>query len=39
MRERGLSEGTIVTLDEDDRLTTDEGIIQVVPAWRWLLRV
>ena len=39
MRERGLSEGTIVTLDEDDRFTTEEGIIQVVPAWRWLLRV
>lgn len=38
MRARGLSEGTIVTLDEDDRIAADEGTIQVVPAWRWLLR-
>jgi predicted AAA+ superfamily ATPase len=38
MRARGLSEGTIVTLDEDDRIATEEGTIQVMPAWRWLLR-
>ena len=38
MRERRLTAGTIVTLDDDARIDTDAGLIRVVPAWRWLLR-
>jgi hypothetical protein len=38
MRERGVAAGTIVTLDEDERIESDEGTVRVEPAWRWLLR-
>ncbi|MBU0500356.1 MAG: ATP-binding protein [Gammaproteobacteria bacterium] len=38
MRECGLSSGTIVTLDELETIATDSGPIEVIPAWRWLLR-
>ena len=37
MIEQGLNEGTIVTRSEQDEITTDEGTIKVVPAWRFLL--
>ena len=29
---------TIVTLDEEDEVHTDVGVINVVPAWKWFLR-
>jgi predicted AAA+ superfamily ATPase len=38
MRERGVAAGTIVTLDEDERIESHEGTVRVEPAWRWLLR-
>lgn len=38
LQAHGLGAGTIVTLDEDDLIRTEEGVIRVVPAWRWLLR-
>ncbi|PKQ30046.1 MAG: ATPase [Actinobacteria bacterium HGW-Actinobacteria-10] len=38
MVECGTREATIVTLHEHDRLETEAGTIDVVPAWRWMLR-
>jgi predicted AAA+ superfamily ATPase len=38
MTERKLSRGTLVTLDEEERIDTEGGLVEVVPAWRWLLR-
>jgi len=38
MTERKLAQSTLVTLDEEDRIDTVCGPINVVPAWRWLLR-
>ena len=38
MHERGVTSGTVVTLDDDERVDTAQGPISVVPAWRWLLR-
>jgi hypothetical protein len=37
MAELGLSTGTIVTRNEDERLDVDAGTIEVLPAWRFLL--
>lgn len=38
MAERKLTRATLVTLDEEERIDTAGGPIEVVPAWRWLLR-
>lgn len=37
MAEAGLKAGTIVTRNDTDRIVTDAGTIEVVPAWRFLL--
>ncbi len=37
MAETGLRAGTIVTKNETERIETDDGAIEVVPAWRFLL--
>jgi len=37
MSELSLTEGTIVTRGEEDRIKVDSGTIDVVPAWRFLL--
>ena len=37
MAETGLRSAEIVTLHEDETITTDAGTITVLPAWRWLL--
>ncbi|OPZ26307.1 MAG: hypothetical protein BWZ02_02069 [Lentisphaerae bacterium ADurb.BinA184] len=37
MRELGCKAGTIVTRGEDERIGTDSGTIEVMPAWRFLL--
>ena len=37
MTETGLRTAEIVTLHEEETITTDAGAIAVVPAWRWLL--
>lgn len=31
-------ESAIVTLDEEKTLETPEGVIHILPAWKWLLR-
>ncbi len=33
----GKHEGVIVTIDEEDELHVEEGVIRIVPAWRWFL--
>ena len=37
--ELGLSTGTIVTRNEDERIEAGGGTIEVVPAWRFLLEL
>ena len=37
MRAGSIDRATIVTLGESETITTDIGIVQVVPAWSWLL--
>jgi uncharacterized protein len=39
MAELGLKTGTIVTRNDDERIKTDAGIIDVIPAWRFLLNL
>lgn len=39
LAELGLKSGTIVTRTEDERIETDNGIIEVVPIWRFLLNL
>lgn len=38
MAERGLSSGLIITRSEKDRIEVDAGEIELLPAWRFLLR-
>jgi len=38
MEECGIREGLLITLDQQDRLKTHEGHINVMPAWLWALR-
>lgn len=37
MRELKVRTGTIITLHERERIETAAGVIEVVPAWRWVL--
>ncbi len=37
MKATGLDHGTIVTLEDENRLEADAGCIDVVPAWKWFL--
>lgn len=37
MERYGTAESWIVTLDEEREISTAQGTIHVVPAWRWLL--
>ena len=39
MRELALSSSILVTKSEENTITTDEGTIEVMPAWRFLLLV
>lgn len=39
MAELSLKAGTIVTQDENERINTGSGIIEAVPAWRFLLEL
>jgi predicted AAA+ superfamily ATPase len=39
MEELGVKSAWIVTRNEEDRLREDSSIIDVVPAWRFLLSV
>jgi predicted AAA+ superfamily ATPase len=38
MQETGIEHGTIVSLDTEERIETDAGVIDLVPAWLWALR-
>jgi hypothetical protein len=38
MAQLGVTESTIVTLHELDRVTTVTGTVDVVPAWHWSLQ-
>jgi predicted AAA+ superfamily ATPase len=37
MQELELKTGTVVTRNEEEQVTTGQGDIQVIPAWRFLL--
>jgi len=37
MAELKIKNGTIVTRNEDEHIDIDDGVIQVVPAWRFLI--
>ena len=37
MREHQAGEATIVTRDDDETVETADGVIRVIPAWRYLL--
>ncbi len=37
MTELGVSDGTIVTRDEEEQASGEPGTIRVIPAWRYLL--
>ena len=38
MKECHAVYATVVTLTEEERLETEAGIIDIVPAWLWVLR-
>jgi predicted AAA+ superfamily ATPase len=37
MKELNIQIAWIITFDESQEITVEEGIIHVVPAWMWLL--
>jgi len=39
MTELKLSKGIIVTRNEEEQIQVDAGIIDVLPAWRFLLNM
>ena len=38
MQETGIKGATIVSLDTEEQIETDAGVIDVVPAWLWALQ-
>ena len=38
MQETGMTHGTIVSLDTEEQIEADAGVIDVVPAWLWAVR-
>jgi len=38
MQETGITHATIVSLDSEERIETDAGVVNVLPAWLWSLR-
>jgi predicted AAA+ superfamily ATPase len=38
MEELGLKEALLVTARQEDKIKTDAGQVQVMPAWLWALR-
>ena len=38
MQETGITRTTIVSLDTEERIETDAGVIDVIPAWLWSVR-
>ena len=37
MEKYGIEESTIVTMDAEEVVDTGAGIVNVVPAWKWLI--
>ena len=37
MRHAGLKRTTVITLEQEERIPTDAGTIDVAPAWHWSL--
>lgn len=37
MKKYGISESTLVTMDTQEEVATESGIIHIEPAWKWLL--
>jgi uncharacterized protein len=37
MKECGLKRASIITLDEQESIKIKEGIIEVIPAWKWAI--
>jgi hypothetical protein len=35
--ECGIDKAIVVTLDQEEKLKTDHGYVEIVPAWRWCL--
>lgn len=38
MRRTGLDSGIILTLHDEETISTEDGMIHVIPAWKWALR-
>jgi len=38
MQETGIQRATIVSLDTEEQIETDAGVIDIVPAWLWALQ-
>ncbi len=38
MQETGLEQGTIVSLDAEERIETEAGVIEVLPVWLWAVQ-
>ena len=37
MEKYGINEATIVTMDSEETVEMESGVVRVVPAWKWLL--
>lgn len=38
MKETGIEQGTLLTLDAEERIETGAGVIEILPAWLWAVR-
>lgn len=38
MAQFGCAEGIVVTIDEELEVSTEAGVVRVIPAWKWLLQ-
>ncbi len=38
MKETGLAQATLLTLNEEEKIETDAGIINVLPVWYWAIQ-
>jgi predicted AAA+ superfamily ATPase len=33
----GLTEGLIVTNNQEEEVACEEGVVKVIPAWKWMI--
>ncbi len=38
MQETGMKQGRILTLDDEERIKTETGVIEILPVWLWAIR-